>query len=334
MQQELISVIMPVYNSEKYLVEAIESILNQTYSHFEFLIFDDASTDGSRAIIKQFARTDNRIRPYYHDVNKGYVVHLNKGIELTKGNLIARMDSDDISLPDRLGKQVNLLIERPEVVAVGSSSIRIDANGEVIGNSKRQTESSELFWQSFFSNPLAHPTVMYKKDAVLTVGGYNPDKLPAEDYDLWTRLLKIGQLANIAEPLLKYREHGESVSVKKREIQKVHSRESLRKHWKLMIQTHITDEESLLLKGFHKGYDQIQSASARILFYKIFKLRKILIKKFRFVTQKSNISFFNVSFFLISRVRKESSWYAFILIMHLIWVYPASFFKMLKYAKG
>src|SRR5690606_37017335 len=120
---------MPVFNSEKYLVEAIESILSQTFSDFEFLIFDDGSTDRSGDIIRMYAARDARILSDFSPVNKGYVVHLNEGIQRARGRYIARMDSDDISLPKRLEIQKTFLDEHPGIGIVGSSSLRIDQDG-------------------------------------------------------------------------------------------------------------------------------------------------------------------------------------------------------------
>src|SRR5687768_3299275 len=132
MNSPLISVVMPVYNSEKYLSAAIDSILNQTCGDFELLIFDDGSTDDSWKIIKQYAQLDTRIVPFRNDINSGYVVHLNDGVLRANGDFIARMDSDDIALPDRLALQLDFLKNNLHVGVVGTSSIEIDENGNEV----------------------------------------------------------------------------------------------------------------------------------------------------------------------------------------------------------
>ena len=152
MNSTLISVVMPVYNSEKYVASAIDSILNQTCVDFELLIFDDGSTDKSWEIISQYAKIDKRIVPFRSETNSGYVVHLNNGVMRAVGDFIARMDSDDIALPDRLALQLDFLRSNPNVGVVGTSSIQIDERGRELRVSLRNDASKALLWQGFFRN--------------------------------------------------------------------------------------------------------------------------------------------------------------------------------------
>lgn len=301
-----VSVVMPVYNSVKYLAEAIESILNQTFSDFEFLIFDDGSTDGSAQIIKNYAAEDSRILAKYSSVNAGYVKHLNDGIVLARAPYLARMDSDDIALPRRLELQKEFLDRHPEIGVVGSSSIRIDQDGRELGLSRRHSAPSYLFWQSFFVNPLAHPTVMYRETIFDSAEGYRESKSPAEDYDLWTRVSTSWHLANIEEPLLKYREHNNSVSVLRRETQVRNFKESLAALWWDQLKIEISGDEILFLKGYHKGYDDLPPEMAYVLFCKISLLRREVLARFRHVDLKVDKEFFRRGVYLASKTKKKS----------------------------
>jgi glycosyltransferase involved in cell wall biosynthesis len=210
-----ISVIMPVYNTEKYLNEAIDSILNQTFVNFEFIIIDDASTDNSLEIIKSY--NDKRIIIIENEVNKGYVHGLNLGISMARGKYIARMDSDDISLPSRLSKQYEFLIINPGISLLGT-------NFEFINSTKTTNIACEhdiIKSKMLLENQFAHPSVMLKLD-FLKVNNLNYDEkmVPSEDYDLWWTIIEFGgKVANISEILLKYRLHETQISEKKREQQ-------------------------------------------------------------------------------------------------------------------
>jgi GT2 family glycosyltransferase len=208
-----ISVVMPVYNSEEYASEAIESILNQTEKDFEFIIIDDGSTDNSEKIIKSFH--DQRIK-YFKKPHSGIIDSLNFGIKEARSEFIARMDSDDISIPERLEKQILFFKNNPDYALVGSCAIKIDEFGEESGNLDYPPVSwKEIKKYSLLHNPFIHPTVMFKKELILTVGGYRNFK-HAEDYELWTRIIYKYPCANIAEPLLKYRIHSKQITEKRK----------------------------------------------------------------------------------------------------------------------
>jgi glycosyltransferase involved in cell wall biosynthesis len=210
----VISVLMPVFNAEKYLNKSIESILNQSFTNFEFLIFDDCSNDNSAALIKSYF--DKRIKLYKSQSNQGYLVHLNKGIDLSKGKFIARMDADDISLPDRFEAQLAYLERNKEFALVGSSAIAIDEDDKELFtiNVPVKNLANELFWK----NPFVHSSVMGRKD-ILKKYYYNSDYYTAEDYYLWSQIASFYPVANIEKPLLKYRVHNESISIQKSEQQ-------------------------------------------------------------------------------------------------------------------
>jgi glycosyltransferase involved in cell wall biosynthesis len=207
-----ISVILPVYNGEKYLAGAINSILSQTYRDFELIIINDCSSDRTSEILSTF--TDDRIRIINNLSNLKLSRSLNKGIEMAQGQFIARMDADDISLPERFEKQVAFMERHPEIGVVGCWVKRIDENGNITGNVFRETRPEAIKWELFFGTPLPHPTVMMRTSAIKSVGGFSNDILAAVDYECWTRLAKTTRLANLAEFLLLYRMHTENMSSK------------------------------------------------------------------------------------------------------------------------
>ncbi|WP_165699295.1 glycosyltransferase family 2 protein [Hymenobacter jejuensis] len=215
MPSPLVSVVMPVYNTSDYVEEAILSILNQSFTDFEFLIFNDGSTDNSAEIIRSFK--DRRIRFYDHPLNTGYVVHLNKGIELSRGCFIARMDADDIAHPDRLKIQVEYLLAHPCVGVCGSQVRYI---GRHNGESAFPTDNDGIRIALMAYCSLWHPSVMIRKE-VLTAHKltYDPDFLYTEDYDLWCKLTKVTQLVNLPDYLLSYRKHDNQVSIVKEQLQ-------------------------------------------------------------------------------------------------------------------
>lgn len=272
MASELVSIVMSVYNADKYLAESIRSILSQTYCHFEFLIFDDGSSDRSREIIACYAGKDKRIVPVYSDVNAGYVVWLNRGIRAAKGDFIARMDADDIALPERIETELNFLLENSDVAITGSSCTTIDHSGEETGLSLRRASSEDLFWQSFFTNPLAHSTVMFRKSAIIDAGLYDPVKVPSEDYDLWIRVLRHSRIANLVSPLQKYREHTMSISSLQGSVQVRNSLETLIKHWEYFTKASVSLEVAFFFRGYHRGSELHALPAVRSAFFLIVKL--------------------------------------------------------------
>jgi glycosyltransferase involved in cell wall biosynthesis len=211
MVNPLISVVMPIYNPTEYLPEAIESIIHQTFPHFEFIIISDDSSEKTRAILDDYQTRDKRIH-VYHQQRTGLVSSLNRGFHLAKGKYIARMDGDDISLPGRFEKQYNYLEKHPETGICGTWMEYTDEHGTTLHRPKTPASHNLLAWQIFFSSPFDHPTVMIRKDIVEKAGFYHPEKKYAEDYDLWTRLFFITKFANIPEFLVKYRSHSHNIS--------------------------------------------------------------------------------------------------------------------------
>lgn len=205
----IISVVMPVYNAEKYIVEAVDSILNQTYSDFEFIIIDDCSTDASYEILQSYAAKDNRIRLFKNDVNKKLPKTLNFGISQAKGKYIARMDADDISLPERFAKQIKFMESHPEIGVCGTWLVEFSKTGEkpVTPNI---THEDIIVTMYFSNNCIAHPTVMMKSSIFQQQNIlYNENHMGiAEDYALWNECLNNDvRFHNLPIILLRYRIH-------------------------------------------------------------------------------------------------------------------------------
>lgn len=212
----LISVIMPVYNTAKYLKQAIDSILNQTFNDFEFIIIDDCSTDGSLDIIKSYC--DERIILIENEINKGYVYGLNYALSFANGKYIARMDSDDISLPHRFKRQFHILEENAFITICGSFMEKIH-NSVLINYPISHNEIKVKFLEN---SCLAHPAVMFRKSFIIENNFiYDDNMTPAEDYDLWTKMATCNAIfLNIPESLVKYRVHKNQISNIK-EIQRI-----------------------------------------------------------------------------------------------------------------
>ncbi len=206
-----ISVLMPVYNGEKFLKEAIEGVLNQLYKDFEFLILDDGSIDNSIKIAESFSDSRIKIIKLNH---QGIVKALNEGLKISEGEYIIRADADDISLPDRFEKLLKYMEENREVAVCGSWAISINDKGEYTGEMKYPPiENSDIKKYALMHNPFIHPSVIIRKNILNEVGRYREFK-HNEDYELWTRILSKYEGHNLPEPLLKYRVHQNQVTKK------------------------------------------------------------------------------------------------------------------------
>jgi glycosyltransferase involved in cell wall biosynthesis len=208
-----VSVLMPVYNCERFVRQAVASVLGQTAPDFELIVIDDGSTDGSRRIVERLARTDPRVRLISRP-NAGLTRTLTEALGLARADLIARMDADDVSARDRFAKQLAYLRAHPECVAVGGRATIIDPDGWTIyPHVPPEThEELEAFHLQAVGGGIVHPAVMMRRAALDAVGGYRPEFEPAEDYDLWLRLAEVGRLHNLTDVLLRYRVHDKNVS--------------------------------------------------------------------------------------------------------------------------
>jgi len=222
---------MPVYNSELYLRQAVESVLRQTYTDFEFIIIDDASTDSCAAILQEYR--DERIRYAANKQNIGVTRSLNRALGLAQGEYIARMDADDISLPERFATQVSFLDTHPEIGVLGTAARLIDNEGKAFGEVRYPGEHGYLRWiLCFFENPIIHPSVMMRKSMIEQITGYDETRRTAQDFHLWCRLAKITHLANLPDVFLSIRKHDASVSARR---MKEEHQNSLKNSWMLLM---------------------------------------------------------------------------------------------------
>jgi glycosyltransferase involved in cell wall biosynthesis len=202
MTSPAVTVLMPVYNADRFVTETVETILAQTFWDFEFLIINDGSTDRSEQILRDYAARDVRIRLVSRP-NTGYVAALNEGLGLARGEFVARIDADDLSGPRRLELQVERMRREPDLVALGSNASAIDEDGLPLGDYSVPSTHEEIDASHLRgSSAIHHPAVMLRPEAVKRVGGYRRHLMPCEDFDLWLRLAEVGRVANLSENLL------------------------------------------------------------------------------------------------------------------------------------
>jgi hypothetical protein len=207
-----ISVIVPVLNGERFLVEALESVLDQTFTDFELIVVDDGSTDSTPDILREFAARDDRVivlrRP-----NPGQSVARNVGIDAARAPVLAFLDADDVALPNRLERQHDFLASNPAIAVVGGGLQFIDEAGRVFDQVECPTGDVDIRSALQQWNPMAHTTVMLRKEVFDRVGGYRPAFVGAEDYDLWLRAVEQFQFANLAGIVCQYRVHPKQTTV-------------------------------------------------------------------------------------------------------------------------
>ena len=257
-----ISVIMPVYNCESFIKESVDSILGQSFTNYEFIIIDDASTDRTVEIIQEY--DDSRIQLIIKPANTGYTDSLNMAIKLAKGRYIARMDGDDVSLAHRLAVQYEYLEKNPSTMIVGS-------HYKVLGTDyvvKLPVSSHAVEMVALMHVPVAHPTVMMRKELFTTHKLYYDKNFePAEDYDLWCRVLKFGKIENVDEVLLYYRHHEQQISKLKYE-----------KLLKIAVSTRLSQLQKLLSFP-NKRYDFLFAID--VLTWNLKKLERQDLKKIK-----------------------------------------------------
>lgn len=197
---------MSAYNCEKFLRQSLDSLLQQTFEDFELILFDDASIDGTKEIIAEYASKDKRIIPVYNEKNKGLTENLNKGISLSEGAYIARMDADDIALLSRLEKQVKFLDTHPEIDILGAAAIDIDEDGNPLQLRNSPIAHKDIVALLPKANPMTHSTVIFRKSQLQKINFYNTTYRTTQDYEMWFRAVGKGlTFHNLEEVLLQYR---------------------------------------------------------------------------------------------------------------------------------
>ncbi len=212
---QLISIVMPVYNAELYLVESLKSIINQTYSNWELIVVDDCSTDKSFQILNKFAQKDNRIKVFKNKKRLGVAGTANFALKKANSKLIARMDADDIMHPQRLEKQRLFLLENKDVGLVGTQCVLINKSGKKIGYKYFPTSNQDIYRMIFHSIPIQQPTAMFNLNVLnKNILLYDQNKTTAEEVEVLFRILTSVKTANLPDVLLSYRLHGENTSLK------------------------------------------------------------------------------------------------------------------------
>jgi glycosyltransferase involved in cell wall biosynthesis len=217
MHPPLITVLMAVHDGESYLRTAIDSILAQSFTDFEFLVIDDCSQDDTPAILRSY--NDARIRVVRNPTRLRLTASLNLGLEMAKGRFIARQDADDLSFPLRLGRQVAYLMNHPGTALLGTWANLLDQEGSRVGELCPALNGLLLKWVMLFNNRIIHSSVVFDKEKVMRLGGYSSSLPIAQDYDLWCRIMKTHPIAIVPEKLLELRLHPESISAKQKETQ-------------------------------------------------------------------------------------------------------------------
>lgn len=222
-----VSVVLPVRDGGRYLSEAVHSIQSQTVANLEILCVDDGSTDDTPVILQRLAR-DPRIS-CFQQKRAGPFAALNRGIRAARSDIVAVMHADDVALPDRLERQIEYLDAHPNVGVVGSSAMLIDASGMPRGELKVPTDHRDIRRRLISRNLVIHPTVTCRREALVECGLYRASAGLTEDYDLWLRMVSRWDVANIAQPLLQYRLHGDSLSAR---AHRGAVRDALRARWR------------------------------------------------------------------------------------------------------
>ena len=251
-----VSVVMSVYNGSRYLRESIESILSQSFTDFEFIIIDDGSTDNTWEILTQYSDRDRRIRLFQNEKNLGLTKSLNKGLRLARGEYIARQDADDVSLTQRFEKQVALLNNHPESVLASCNVEVINPEGKTVAKHEQACDSKFVAWYLLFYNHIAgHSQVMFRREPVIDLGGYCEARRYSQDYELWSRLIKVGDIVILPEALQQQRLHNNSVSAQKGSQQQTLSLSQSKQNLERLIAEELNLEQVEDLRWFWVGHN-------------------------------------------------------------------------------
>jgi glycosyltransferase involved in cell wall biosynthesis len=243
-----VTVLTTVYNGARYLDEAIDSILAEEFTDFEYIIVDDGSTDETPAILARATSRDPRILVLRNETNRGIAASANRGLAVARGEYIARLDADDISMPGRFTREVAVLDAHPEVALVSMNYESISADGVVLSRSHRDHPSIVVEYLLHFSNSLGgHSQVMFRRSAVEAVGGYDQACAAALDSDLWTRIVRHGRIVVLPEIGMRYRVHEESVTARAGDMQVHVGKRVLQRTLSAYLGRSLTDHEVLAL---------------------------------------------------------------------------------------
>lgn len=321
---------MAVYNTEKYLSAAIESILNQSYGDFEFIIIDDGSTDLSREIIKEYAEKDRRI-VFKSQKKAGVIEAVNGVLPLARGKYIARMDSDDISLKDRFKKQYNFLENNPNISAVSSKIKLIDYDGKL----KPAVEpvpgtANEIMWYFQFMNYFMQPAAMMRTAVFRELGGYKKEALHVEDYDLWVRMLEISDIEIMQEVLLHYRSGRDGrVGIDHKDLQHENAKIIVKKLISENLEREVSEREAEVIFNLRVVRLPKDPSEIKTAYSLISKMRKKFLEKTKL--KKSEINFINRDvvehYYLIAKSKNTDLSWKLRLVFKALITSPLCFIK-------
>lgn len=266
-EKPAISVLMTVFNAQEYLAASIESIQQQTFKNWEFIIVDDASTDSSLGIAESYAEKDSRIKIIRNAVNKGQTPCLNQGLAEARGALIARQDADDLSSSKRFEKQWQRFQEEPALALLGTCGVMINQNNKIVGILDMPLTHELIAWSAAIRNPFLHTAVMFRADVVRDLGCYDEHYQIAQDYELWTRIMRSHRVANLPARLIAYRHLEFSLSKlgKEKAFQEAHR--VAQREEKNSFGRELQPQERSLLEAFREGAEVKQQAD----FWKLYK---------------------------------------------------------------
>jgi GT2 family glycosyltransferase len=214
----LVSVLLAAHDDAAFLGEAVASVLGQTLADLDVIVVDDASTDETPALLAAIG--DERLRIVRNEERAGLAASLNRGLDVASGRYVARLDADDVALPERLERQVERIRAEPRVAIVGSAVVDVDADGRPGATHVLPSGSRALRWHALFSSPFFHPTVLVDREVLAAHGlRYDAEFLESEDYDLWARLFAFADGANLAMPLVRKRVHAGQASLRRSDLQ-------------------------------------------------------------------------------------------------------------------
>lgn len=259
----LVSVVMPVYNGERFLREAVDSILHQTYANFELIIVNDGSKDSSEDIVKSYF--DSRIHYIANEQNVGICITLNRGLDITRGKYIARMDCDDISMPERLKKQVDFLETHPEIGIVGSDIVTFgDGRDEHFFEFPRGSEACKA--GLLFNTCFAHPAVMMRTSIIREHNlHYREEYKGIEDLEMWWRMSHFTEMANIPEALVRYRKHPGQETQNVTAAVAAKSREFIDKRFRSYVPTLSDQELDVIAKYCYSKWSEFDDDTMNVL---------------------------------------------------------------------
>ncbi len=293
MSKPSVSVLMSVYNGEHYLQEAVESVLQQTYTDYEFIIIDDGSKDRTWELLNSF--NDPRIRLVRNEKNIGLTQSLNKGIQMSRGDYLARQDADDISTSERLALQMRFLEEHPGVGVLGTWIAYIDKKGERMGIWATPGSPLLISWSLLFGNCIAHPSVIMRRSLLQQGMRYRPEFPYAQDYDLWVRLNTKTQLANLTDVLYWRRIHEEMISAKYSEQQDQTVRVVMQQAIKRVLAEEVSD--SLIAKLWRSSRGQLLNSHGDVK-----TVASLVVALYRAFTSK-----FTLDIGELTEVRKDAA---------------------------